>query len=175
MDKKPAKNRVGFTDLIGAHGVSKSDLRIQLIGAIDEASAALSLAKSFLTDNNDIQVLTSSQQDLSYLMSFTARIGTEKMLPEDPVFFANELVELESVLEQMQSQVKMPNRFIYPGENQTTGALDLARTIVRRTERTLNAGYDSLGVEAPNARQYINRLSSLCYLLILKYSVRPKE
>lgn len=175
MDEKPAKNPVGFTDLIGAHGVSKSDLRIQLLGTIDEASAALSLAKGFLTSNNDIQVLTSCQQDLSYLMSVTARIGTEKMLPEDPGFFANELVELESVLDQMQSQVKMPNRFIFPGENQVTGALDLARTIVRRSERALNAGYDNLGVEAPNARQYVNRLSSLCYLLILKFSETPKE
>jgi len=175
MDTKPEKNPVGFTDLIGAHGVSKSDLRIQLLGAIDEASAALSLAKGFLDDSGLIQVLKSCQQDLSFLMSFTARIGTEKMLPEDPGFFVHELVELERVLEEMYSQVAMPDKFIFPGESQVTGALDLARTIVRRSERTLNAGFDSLGVKVPNARQYINRLSSLCYLLILRFSEHPEE
>ena len=38
---------VGETDLIGERGVRKSDLRIGLIGAIDEASSALSMAKGF--------------------------------------------------------------------------------------------------------------------------------
>ena len=170
MDEKRAKNPIGYTDLIGAHGVSKNDPRIQLLGAIDEASAALSLAKAFLLDGDDVELLRKCQQNLSHLMSFTARINTEKMRPEDPGFFAVELVELESVLEALQSQVELPNRFIFPGESKTTGVLDITRTIIRRSERELNAGYDSLGVEAPNARQYLNRLSSLCFLLILKNS-----
>ena len=71
--------------------------------------------------------------------------------------------------------VEMPNRFILPGDNQATGALDLARAIIRRAEREMNAAFDQLGVEAPNARQYLNRLSSLCYLLILKCSDHTPE
>lgn len=175
MEEKRAKNPIGYTDLIGAHGVSKSDPRIQLLGAIDEASAALSLAKAFLPDYDDAEVLKNCQQNLSHLMSFTARIGTEKMQTEDLGFFAHQLVELESVLEELRLQVEMPKRFIFPGENKATGALDMARAVIRRAERELNAGYDSLGVEAPNARQYLNRLSSLCYLLILKNSDEPRE
>lgn len=175
MDETRPKNPIGYTDLIGTRGISKSDPRIQLLGAIDEASAALSMAKSLLPDSTDIDALTNCQQDLSHLMSFTARIGTDKMQPEDPGFFAIELVELESVLERLKAQVELPNRFIFPGQSQVTGALDLARVIVRRSERELNAGYDSLEVEAPNARQYINRLSSLCYLLILKFSDLTRE
>lgn len=175
MEEKRAKNPIGFTDLLGARGVSKSDPRIQLLGAIDEASAALSLAKAFLPDNDDADVLKNCQQNLSHLMSFTARIGTDKMATEDPGFFANQLVELESVLEDLRLQVEMPNRFIFPGENKATGGLDMARAVIRRAERELNAGYDSLGVEAPNARQYLNRLSSLCFLLILKYCNQPVD
>lgn len=171
MDEKRAKNPIGFTDLIGARGVSKSDPRIQLLGAIDEASAALSLAKAFLPDSEAVELLTVCQRNLSHLMGFNARIGTEKMQSEDPGFFAPELLDLESELEALRSQVEMPNRFIFPGESKTTGSLDMARAIVRRAERELNAGYDYLGVEAPNARQYLNRLSSLCYLLILKFSI----
>lgn len=175
MEEQRAKNPIGYTDLIGARGISKSDPRIQLLGAIDEASAALSLAKAFLPDYNDAEVLKNCQQNLSHLMSFTARIGTEKMQTEDPGFFANQLVELEGVLEGIRLQVEMPNRFIFPGENKTTGALDMARAVIRRAERELNAGYDSLEVAAPNARQYLNRLSSLCFLLILKNSSRLGE
>jgi len=170
LDEKRSKNPIGYTDLIGARGISKSDPRIQLLGAIDEASAALSLAKAFLPTKDDAEILKTCQQNLSHLMSFTARIGTEKQQSEDPGFFAKELVELESVLEELRLQLEMPNRFIFPGENKATGALDMARAVIRRAERELNAGYDSLGVETPNARQYLNRLSSLCYLLILKFS-----
>ena len=173
MEEKRAKNPIGYTDLIGVRGVSKSDLRIQLLGAIDEASAALSLAKAFLSDDNDAEVLKNCQQNLSHLMSFTARIDTDKMQTEDPEFFAHELLELENELKDLRLQVEMPNRFIFPGENQATGTLDMARAVIRRAERELNAGYDSLGVEAPNARQYLNRLSSLCFLLILKNSNQP--
>jgi len=78
MDEKRAKNPIGFTDLIGARGVSKSDPRIQLLGAIDEASAALSLAKAFLPDSEVVELLTVCQRNLSHLMGFNARIGTEK-------------------------------------------------------------------------------------------------
>ena len=170
MEEKRLKNPIGYTDLIGKRGVSKSDARIQLLGAIDEASAALSLAKAFLPNSDDVEVLKTSQQYLSHLMSFTARISADNLQSEDPGFFANELVELESVLEELRLQVEMPNRFIFPGENRATGALDNARAVIRRAERELNAGYDHLGIEAPNARQYLNRLSSLCFLLILKYS-----
>ena len=169
MDEKRTKNPIGYTDLIGARGVSKSDPRIQLLGAIDEASAALSLAKAFLPDGDDVELLKICQQNLSHLMSFTARIGTEKMEPEEPGYFALELAELESALEVLKMQVEMPKRFIFPGENKATGALDNARAIIRRAERELNAGYDNLSIKAPNTRQYLNRLSTLCYLLILKF------
>ena len=175
MAERILKNPIGFTDLIGAQGVSKSDPRIRLLGAIDEASAALTLAKAFLPNRDDVDSLTKCQRALSHLMSFTARIGTDKMQPEDPGFFANELIGLESELENQQDQVELPNRFVFPGENKATGVLDLARAIIRRVEREVNAGYDSLGVQAPNARQYINRLSSLCYLLIIKHSDPSRE
>ncbi|MCK9245750.1 MAG: ATP:cob(I)alamin adenosyltransferase [Anaerolineaceae bacterium] len=175
MNAEQAKNPIGYTDLIGARGVSKTDLRIQLLGAIDEASAVMSLAKSALPTDDDRQILASCQQALSALMAFTARIGTEKMLPKDPGFFAQELVKIESEIGNQRLMVEMPNRFILPGDNQATGALDLARAIIRRAEREMNAAFDQLGVEAPNARQYLNRLSSLCYLLILKYSDHTPE
>jgi cob(I)alamin adenosyltransferase len=85
------------------------------------------------------------------------------------------LVKIESEIGNQRLMVEMPNRFIFPGDNQATGALDLARAIIRRAEREMNAAYDQLEVEVPNARQYLNRLSSLCYLLILKFTDQTTE
>ena len=89
------KNPIGSTDLIGLSGVRTSDPRIRLNGAIDEASASLSLAKSMLKDEADRALLTNCQIDLSNLMGFVARIGTPRMGEEDLSFFAQELAQIE--------------------------------------------------------------------------------
>ena len=78
MSEKKLRNPVGYTDLIGASGISKSDLRIQVNGAIDEASAVLSLAKGFLPDAYWQDKLTICQQDLSKMMGFTAESARER-------------------------------------------------------------------------------------------------
>jgi hypothetical protein len=45
----------------------------------------LSLAKAFLSDSEAVELLTVCQRNLSHLMGFNARIGTEKMQSEDPI------------------------------------------------------------------------------------------
>ena len=46
----------GMTDLLGEGRVAKSDLRIEVLGALDEASAALGLARS-LSDVDDVKAV----------------------------------------------------------------------------------------------------------------------
>lgn len=162
------RNPIGSTDLIGLSGVRKSDQRIRLNGAIDEASSSLSLAKSMLKHESDRELLTKCQVDLSNLMGFVARIGTPRMGEEDPEFFAQELAQIEQSKKDLEAIVSYPRQFIHPGFNQQTGGLDLARSIVRRAEREATNILDDLNLDLPNARQYLNRLSSICYLLILK-------
>ncbi|HHX08555.1 MAG TPA: ATP:cob(I)alamin adenosyltransferase [Chloroflexi bacterium] len=170
MEKKKAKNPIGFTDLLGISGVPKTDLRVNLLGSLDEASAALGMARAFLDEETDKTVLENCQRELSSLMAFVASIGTPRQEQIEANFFQAELESLESKLETLKTQVEMPRAFIFPGENQATGSLNFARAIVRRTERELNAGLDQLGLKSPTMLQYLNRLSSLCFLLILKYS-----
>ncbi len=162
------RNPIGSTDLIGLSGVRKSDPRIRLNGAIDEASSSLSLAKSMLKHESDRELLTKCQVDLSNLMGFVARIGTPRMGEEAPAFFAQELAQIEQAKKDLEAIVSYPRQFIHPGYNQQTGSLDLARSIVRRAEREATDILDDLNLDLPNARQYLNRLSSICYLLILK-------
>ncbi len=160
---------IGTTDLFGISGVSKSDRRIQLLGALDEASAALSLAKAFIQDGEDKQSLETCQSQLSSLMGFVASIGTNHDLNDDEQFFAQELEELEGKLGNLKEAVTLPRKFIFFGDNPQTGTLDMARTIIRRAEREATLILNEFGVKLDNGRQYLNRLSTLCYLLILKY------
>jgi cob(I)alamin adenosyltransferase len=63
----------GTTNLIGEHGVKKSDPRIRLIGVLDEASASLSLAKAFCSAGNQ-SLLETCQKDLSRMMGLLAAL-----------------------------------------------------------------------------------------------------
>lgn len=156
---------VGETDLIGEGGVKKSDLRIRLLGALDEASAALSLAKAFCSPANQT-LLETCQKDLSCMMGLLAA------LPQTPLgnlaaSLDAPLEDLESTIAGLESRIIYPDAFIQPGRTPGTGALDLARAIVRRAEREAVAAFESLQIPDRSMLQYLNRLSTLCYLLIL--------
>ena len=155
----------GKTNLIGENGVKKSDLRIKLIGILDEASASLSLAKAFCSSGSQAHLET-CQKDLSQMMGLLAALP--KTLPRDlEGVFAIQLEDLEATIEGIESTINYPNEFNHPGQTPAIGALDLARAIVRRAERELVAGFETLQIPDESMLQYLNRLSTLCYLLIL--------
>jgi len=55
--------------------------------------------------------------------------------------------------------------FILPGATPASGALDLARAITRRAERRCLALERQVGVENPQIRRWLNRLSLLLFVL----------
>ena len=61
----------------------------------------------------------------------------------------------------------MPREFIVPGENPASAAMSLARTVVRRAERRVVELFQQGGLENPHLLAYLNRLSSLCFVLEL--------
>ncbi len=156
---------IGKTDLIGEHGVKKSDPRINLLGVLDEASASLSLAKAFCSAGNQ-NYLETCQKDLSHMMGLLAALPKTSPADLEGVFVL-QLEDLEATIEGIESTINYPNEFIQPGRTPATGALDLARTVVRRAERELVAGFETLQIPDESMLQYLNRLSTLCYLLIL--------
>lgn len=169
MARHSKRNPIGFTDLIGASGISKSDPRIQTNGAVDEASAALGLARAFMQDKDGAAVLKKCQADLSMLMGYIASVNTEQSffsIPED--FFETELAALEEKLFKLEEKTEFPKAFVFPGDNPAEAALDVARATVRRAERTVVAFLQSEDIKQEAVLQYLNRLSSLCYVLSLR-------
>jgi cob(I)alamin adenosyltransferase len=74
---------------------------------------------------------------------------------------------LEGEVEAFGSRIEMPEDFIVPGDDAPSAALDLARTIVRRAERSLTRLHLEGQLENPHLLRYLNRLSSLCFVLEL--------
>ncbi len=161
----------GETDHLGKGRLSKSHIRIQTVGALDEASAALGFARAQISDPAIDQLIKTVQMDLYQIMSI---VSLEKPNPDKiPDLEADRVVWLEDQIDHYGSQTESPKGFILPGENLPSGAIGLARTIVRRAERELVA-LDEAGILfSETALSYLNRLSSLCYALELFLTQNP--
>ena len=62
----------GQTDHIGKGRISKAHIRIQTVGSLDEASAALGFARAHLADPEVDQLIKTTQKDLYQIMSIVA-------------------------------------------------------------------------------------------------------
>lgn len=154
----------GTTGVLGPGRLAKSDLRIEAIGTIDEASAALGFARS-ICRTAEASVILQVQRDLYGLMGEVA--ATPENAARFRVIDAQRIAWLEEQTDRLTRLVKLPGEFIVPGDTPAGGALDLARAVVRRAERRL-VGLQQRGeIENGHLLGYLNRLSSLCYVLEL--------
>jgi cob(I)alamin adenosyltransferase len=153
----------GRTGLLGGGRVAKDDVRIEAYGTVDEASSALGLAKSLTADARVREITEQLQRGLY-------RLGAELATnPGDEGKFgatsAADVADLDALLVELEGAVTMPDGFILPGETPASGALDLARTVVRRAERRCVTLIDAGGLRNPEVRRYLNRLSLLLFVL----------
>jgi cob(I)alamin adenosyltransferase len=155
----------GSTGLLGEGRVPKFDLRIEALGALDEATAALGLARASANTPEIAPLVVEIQRDLYKLM---AEVGSTPENASKFRFIDQERVGwLEAQTDAITAQVDVPSEFILPGEVPSSAAMGLARTIVRRAERRVVELFQAGGLENRALLAYLNRLSSLCFALEL--------
>ena len=155
----------GDTGVLGEGRVSKYDLRVEALGSIDEANAALGWARSFSTVEKSKLILLKVQKDLYKIM---AEVAATPDIADQFKFVTEEQVRwLEEQIDQITQTVIVPKQFIVPGDTISGAALDMSRTVVRRAERRVVELYHQGGIQNPLILSYFNRLSSLCFVLEL--------
>jgi cob(I)alamin adenosyltransferase len=150
----------GYTGLLGPERVPKYDLRPQAYGTVDEAQAAMGLARASRCTPRTGEILLAVQRDLYPLMAELADGST----------FAGSITganvgQLESWIGEIEAEVEMPREFVIPGDSPAGAALHLARTVVRRAERlAVRLVHEGL-LDNNQVLRYLNRLSSLLFVL----------
>jgi cob(I)alamin adenosyltransferase len=154
----------GETSLLGGQRVPKYDPRPETYGVLDEASSALGVARA-LTKNQKIKdIVLSVQKDLLIM-------GAElSCLPEDIKMLGKRIDEsdakrIEDMIDDLQKNVKLKNEFIYPGETVVSSQLDVARTIIRRSERKAAKLKIEGLINNAHIHQYLNRLADMLFTL----------
>jgi cob(I)alamin adenosyltransferase len=155
----------GFTGMLGGDRVPKYHLRPKTYGALDEASAALGFARVLAVSDETKQILLEVQRDLYKIM---AEVASNRAKAADVRSLdSGRITWLEAKIESLGAQMEMPSGFVLPGDSLSGGALDLARTIVRRGERYITKLAHDGELDNPQILPYLNRLSSLCFILAL--------
>lgn len=159
----------GETDLLGER-VRKNDPRINLIGALDEATSSIGLARAMSGEERANEWSQETQRDLYQIMAELAFI--DELRPDAYVLPPERVSRLEELTDQLTAEIELPRHFVLPGESASGAAFDVARTVVRRAEReavALAAGGHPINQEIV---RYLNRLSSLLFMLARAEEVR---
>jgi cob(I)alamin adenosyltransferase len=159
------KGDEGQTSLLGGQRISKSDLRPEAYGTLDEACSVLGVARAWAQDEDLTAVIHTIQQDLFLL---GAELATA---PEDRERFnfqitAEHTAQLESLIDARLTKIELPRAFIIPGSSShIPSLLDWARAVVRRSERWVVKLKEAGLLENPEALKYLNRLADLLFVL----------
>jgi len=161
----------GTTGTLGKERIPKNDPRIKAVGAVDEATESLGFARALSNDPELNKIVKEIQLDLYRIMSQLVLIKPD---PEKyPDLESSRLDWLEEIISKYEEAITLPDGFILPGDSLPSAAFGMARTIVRRAEREVVQLMKTNLLVSEVALPYLNRLSSLCYVLELLTSEIP--
>lgn len=154
----------GTTGLYGGGRVAKDSVAPEAYGAVDEAQAAVGVARSHCERGSELDGwLVAVERDLWVLMAELATdpANTHKLVDGASRVTPAMVAALEARIDEVSARFEPPTEFVVPGEDRVAALLDVARTVVRRAERRSLAA-------APDGSQvvpYLNRLSDLIWTL----------
>ncbi len=154
----------GTTGLLFGGRVRKDSPAPAACGDVDEAQAALGLARAAVERGSELDgLLVGLQRDLWVLMAelATAPEDRSRLVAGQTLVTGEMVAALEPVIDDLTGRFDPPRQFVLPGQTPSAAGLDLARTVVRRAERT------ALAVAAPGSQvvPYLNRLSDLLWTM----------
>lgn len=155
----------GKTSLIGGTKVSKSHLRIETYGTVDELNSYIGLVSDMITDIVSKNVLKEIQDRLFTVGSSLACDPHKEPQMKIPDLKESDVELLEKQMDQMNETLPPMKFFVLPGGHPAVSTAHIARCVCRRAERLcVNMQEHELFVD-PLIIKYINRLSDYLFVL----------
>jgi cob(I)alamin adenosyltransferase len=157
---------LGTTSLFGGKRVSKSDLRIDTYGTVDELNSWIGVLRDQQVNKERKTVLVAIQDRLFTIGSILAtepgntKVKIPALQEDDVIYLEKQIDELETTLQPMRS-------FVLPGGHESVSFAHVARTVCRRAERITIALNHAEPIN-PLVIKYLNRLSDYIFVLSRK-------
>jgi cob(I)alamin adenosyltransferase len=151
----------GTTGLYGNARTSKADPRVDAYGHVDEANAAIGLARAAMLPKEVDDVLSRAQAslfDVGAVLATPAGKASKVSGPTDA-----DVEGLEKAIDALEARLPRLATFVLPGGSEAAARLHLARTVCRRAERAAVRLMASEEVP-PVVVRYLNRLADLLFV-----------
>jgi len=157
----------GETSLFGGKRVSKSHIRIDAYGTVDELNSWIGLVRDQEV-NQKRAAFFNEVQDRLFTVGAALAADPDKPKLKKPDLWEADLEFLEKEMDTMDESLPEMKFFVLPGGHQSVSFCHIARTVCRRAERLAIAMRESGEFVADLVIQYLNRLSDYLFVLSRK-------
>lgn len=150
----------GQTTLADGTRISKTDVRIEAIGTIDELNANIGLLMSEINNDETTHFLEQIQLKLFTIGNIIGNSGS----CEPSTLSEKEITNIEEETDRLNNSLPTLNNFVMPRGNREVAMCHVCRTVCRRAERRILA-IENIEKTSPQILAYINRLSDYLFVL----------
>lgn len=162
----------GTTRIGGGEVLSKSDLRIEAIGTVDELNSWMGMFLNVLKPSGD---LTAEQyEQVASIQHRLFDVGGELAMPGYKIITPEHTTQLEQLIDELNEHIPPAKNFTLPGGGTTATHGHVARTVSRRAERAVIRLKESGAEINEPLMSYLNRLSDVLYVLC-RHCARKNE
>lgn len=154
----------GTTSLVGGRRVSKTDIRLEAYGGVDELNANLGLLATYIETPADKDNLLWLQNRLFSVGGALATDTTTTRLHDSCHITAEDIARIENMIDTAGEGLPLQRAFILPGGNRGAAVCHMARTVCRRVERSILRLNETAAVDS-SLLVFINRLSDYLFVM----------
>lgn len=157
----------GSTALWYGGRVSKSHPRTEAYGALDEANAALGMARAACADKGLAADILRLQRELFVVGAelATAPEARDRLEMGVSRLGSESIRWAEQRIDHYMAQVELPPKFVIPGGTDLSARLDLARTLLRHAERRIVDLQKAGELPESEVEPFVNRASDLAFAM----------
>jgi cob(I)alamin adenosyltransferase len=159
----------GTTGLLGGTRVSKSDIRIEAYGNVDELNSWIGLLRDLPVNDKRQDLLTKIQDRLFVIGSWLAMEGIDNIY-NIPEIKEADIKLLENEMDSMDELLPALKNFVLPGGDTSVSYAHIARTVCRRAERQV-IRLAEVATISEIVIKYLNRLSDFLFVLSRKLTL----
>lgn len=158
----------GTTSLVGGKRVSKTHVRIEAYGTLDELNAQLGLLASSMSDSNDIQDVRWIQNRLFVVGTLLATDNDNSLYEALPKLTDIDIHRIEQMIDVIQEHLPPLHSFVLPGGTIGNALSHVCRTVCRRAERRVLALVENNYFVDEKILIFLNRISDYLFVLSRK-------
>ena len=154
--------------------MSKTHVRLEAYGTVDELNSQLGLLHTYLTDEADRKLILWVQHKLFSVGSYLATDQTNTTLRIESQIADEDIRRLEVAIDETDALLPPLKAFVIPGGSRGSAVCQVCRTVCRRAERRILSMAEEHEV-TENVSAFVNRLSDYLFVLARKMNLLSKN